>query len=1055
MGLDFQYDVFLSHSAKDKAVVRTLAERLRKDGLKVWFEEWVLKPGDSIPAKIEEGLEHSRVLVLCMSDHAFGSDWAQLESQTFRFRDPLNKERRFIPLRLDDAPINRSLSQFLYFNWLATNREQEYAKLLEVCRPPAKPTVVEVEVAGEQVAEKANQLDSEGAKIQAYAFSSDGERALTGGHVVRLWAVETGRCLRAFEGHTGSVWSVALSTDQRRALSSSQDTTLRLWDVDTGRCLRVLEGHTQWIQSVAWSIDQSLAVSSSGSGDNSVRLWEVETGRCLHVCQGHENTVWAVALNADHRCALSGAADNTVRLWDVETGRCLRVLEGHTAWVWSVAWNTNQRWALSGAADNTVRVWDVDTGRCMRVLEGHTANVRTLALSANQRHALSGSSDKTVRLWDVKTGACLRVLEGHTSDIRTVAWSADGRRAFSGDDKGAIRVWNLSGNVTEARAPKVTMPRLPLAPNQVQYTNAKVLLVGDTGVGKSGLAERLIRKEFVATKSSHARKAYVLESNAVPSGSGVALHQETVLWDLAGQPAYRLVHQLSMEDAALACVLFDNRSETNPFEGAAYWSQVLDQTRTSTKLKKLLVASRIDVGGLPASRERIEAFASEYGFAKFISTSANTGEGCDALLGAIRAGIPWDDLPKVTTEGPLAPLRAYVGGLKGEKDGRTPVSSKLFTVAQLHEGFVADYGRKIPLDEFISHLERLEATDAVDLLLFHTTGARPRLETLVLLDPTRVDAYASALLVAAKDEPDGPGHLLESRVREAKFKLDAEERLADSECEKHVLWFVMENLLARDLALRERIKGEDYFVFPSQCTAELRFPGVAAFGVAFGFKGAVRSVYATLIAQLAHFEGFKKREFFQDAAAYRPDAGGRCIVRLRDQGRGQGEMETSFEAETPSSVRQGFIEFVGNHLESKSTPGSVTKRHAYRCANEDCRKPFDDAVVKALLEARKRQLLCPYCWKKTPLVDLLASPTAAAESVAAKIVTDAKVGRQRMTAGLVIKAKEAQGKFDVFLSHNSKDKAAVERIAKRLLAVGIRPWLDKSNLSPGDTVSDA
>ena len=99
----FQYDVFLSHSAKDKAVVRPLAERLRKDGLKVWFDEWVLKAGDSIPAKIEEGLEHSRVLVLCMSAHAFGSDWAQLEAGTFRFRDPLNKERRFIPLRLDDA----------------------------------------------------------------------------------------------------------------------------------------------------------------------------------------------------------------------------------------------------------------------------------------------------------------------------------------------------------------------------------------------------------------------------------------------------------------------------------------------------------------------------------------------------------------------------------------------------------------------------------------------------------------------------------------------------------------------------------------------------------------------------------------------------------------------------------------------------------------------------------------------------------------------------------------------------------------------------------------
>ena len=130
------YDVFLSHSAKDKAVVRPLAERLRADGVKVWFDEWALKPSNRIgknqskTAKIEEGLERSRVLVLCMSAHAFGSDWAQLESGTFRFRDPLNKERRFLPLRLDDAPIKGSLAQFLYIDWRAADREQIYATLL-------------------------------------------------------------------------------------------------------------------------------------------------------------------------------------------------------------------------------------------------------------------------------------------------------------------------------------------------------------------------------------------------------------------------------------------------------------------------------------------------------------------------------------------------------------------------------------------------------------------------------------------------------------------------------------------------------------------------------------------------------------------------------------------------------------------------------------------------------------------------------------------------------------------------------------------------------------
>lgn len=135
--MSFDFDVFLSHSSKDKPIVREIAARLKKDGVRVWLDEEQIKPGDSIPTKIEEGLERSRVLVLCMSANAFGSDWAQLESGTFRFRDPLNKERRFLPLRLDDAPIKGSLAQFLYISWLTTVRKMEYTKLLEACRHPA------------------------------------------------------------------------------------------------------------------------------------------------------------------------------------------------------------------------------------------------------------------------------------------------------------------------------------------------------------------------------------------------------------------------------------------------------------------------------------------------------------------------------------------------------------------------------------------------------------------------------------------------------------------------------------------------------------------------------------------------------------------------------------------------------------------------------------------------------------------------------------------------------------------------------------------------------
>ena len=78
--MNFTYDVFLSHNSKDKPRVQKLAERLRDKGLKVWFDNWIIKPGDDIFLTIENGLQNSRALILCMTKAAFSSDWVGITS---------------------------------------------------------------------------------------------------------------------------------------------------------------------------------------------------------------------------------------------------------------------------------------------------------------------------------------------------------------------------------------------------------------------------------------------------------------------------------------------------------------------------------------------------------------------------------------------------------------------------------------------------------------------------------------------------------------------------------------------------------------------------------------------------------------------------------------------------------------------------------------------------------------------------------------------------------------------------------------------------------------
>src|SRR4051812_1733168 len=119
MSPDFAYDVFLSHNSVDKPLVRRLAEKLKASGLRVWFDDWVIRPGDDIYLSIERGLEAARVQVLCLSQAALGSEWVKLERSTVLFRDPANSGRRFIPLLLEGCRLPDTLRRYKYLDFRA------------------------------------------------------------------------------------------------------------------------------------------------------------------------------------------------------------------------------------------------------------------------------------------------------------------------------------------------------------------------------------------------------------------------------------------------------------------------------------------------------------------------------------------------------------------------------------------------------------------------------------------------------------------------------------------------------------------------------------------------------------------------------------------------------------------------------------------------------------------------------------------------------------------------------------------------------------------------
>ena len=68
-----------------------------------------------------------------------------------------------------------------------------------------------------------------------------------------------------------------------------------LCDVDSGECIKTFNGHNRCINSVAFSLDNRLIVS--GSDDHSIKLWNVDTCECIKIFLGHNKCVNSVAFS--------------------------------------------------------------------------------------------------------------------------------------------------------------------------------------------------------------------------------------------------------------------------------------------------------------------------------------------------------------------------------------------------------------------------------------------------------------------------------------------------------------------------------------------------------------------------------------------------------------------------------------------------------------------------------------------------------------------------------------------------------------------------------------
>lgn len=166
---------------------------------------------------------------------------------------------------------------------------------------------------------------------------------------------------------------------------------------------------------------------------------------------------------------------------------------------------------------------------------------------------------------------------------------------------------------------------------EVYVANLKLVLLGESSVGKTSIVTRYITGNYQKTNATIGA-AFFSRTIGVSSEDGVVRKVNVEIWDTAGQERYRSLTPVYYRNTDAALVVFDV-TKPESIEKVHSWIEELTEYCSSDRpengINVIVVGNKIDLGHMPLETDL-----------RYVLVSAKTGEGIVDLFENLAQSVP-------------------------------------------------------------------------------------------------------------------------------------------------------------------------------------------------------------------------------------------------------------------------------------------------------------------------------------------------------------------------------------------------------------------------------